>query len=695
MGSSEGAAVSLPSEKPASSAPIEIDDVLMNRYQVKESLKRGGMGTVYKVYDLRLKRIWALKEMIETFINDDEKNKAAERFAREATILASLEHPNLPRVIDFFEERGRFYLVMDYIIGDDLQDVVKKFPGTRAPIPGVLKIATDILNILTYLHRQHPPVVYRDIKPSNIMIRKSDKRIVLVDFGIARALSTQEFAKTEIGTVGYAPPEQYSGHAQPVSDIYALGATMHELISGVPPRVPFQFQPLHEILPDVPRKLEYLIMKALEQETANRWQSATEMQNAIDDYNASPLSDMLSNDDSLSRPLPISTPTPESKIADLPGLESMSLSPIQSPSVSSGSLGSSIHVVQSLQQSFAASSGVQSSFSSPPFSQSSTPSPVAAAPPTKKLSIDKDRSLQNLLSYLEKFGPPKALEGHNGLVGSFSFNPQKPSIASAGYDGTVRLWDLETGQQITSLSELNQHLNFACLSFDGRHLAYSGTMDKVVIHDLRTKIKITEFDKCGRGITGLAYHPKELIIFIGCSDGEIIIYNYAIQNFVRIKYNKIPVSSIAASGDGTYLATGHRDGSLYLWDISTKLQVASVKQHEGPIKCITFAPNNKILASGSSDGLVLLWSAPKLALVKTLRGTMSEIYSIDYVRDNPYLCASSSDRTIRVWDLYDVETNAFFKRQLGLVTRLAYGTYDSVTYFVASTSTGSIYYWKL
>jgi serine/threonine protein kinase len=681
------AAPSMSPEKSDSAVPVDIDDVLMNRYQVKEALKRGGMGTVYKVFDLRLKRIWALKEMIESFINDDEKKKAAERFSREATILASLEHPNLPRVIDFFEERGRFYLVMDFIIGDDLQDVVKSFPGTRAPIPGVLKIANDILNVLSYLHGQRPPVIYRDIKPSNIMIRRSDKRIMLIDFGIARALSTQEFAKTEIGTVGYAPPEQYAGHAQPVSDIYALGATMHELLSGIPPRVPFQFQPLHEILPDIPPKLDSIIMKALEQETGRRWQSAAEMQKAIDDYNTSLRSENPPSQAALSIARAL-----EPKIADLPGLETTSLSHAQNIM---SSPGGAFSVAQSLQKGpDFGSSGVSSSFASLPAAKSSLTPPITPPSPTNLLGSEKEKALQNLHKYLQKFAEPKILEGHSKQVNSFAFHPTKEQIASASMDGTVRLWDLETGQQILSFSEQIHHLHCATFSFDGRHLAYCGTMHNMLIYDLRTKIKITEFDKCGKGISSIVYNPKDLIVYIGCNEGDIIIYNYAIQNFVRLKYNKIPVSSVAVSGDGTYLASGHRDGSLNLWDPSTKTLVASVKQHEGPIRCIAFAPNNKILASGSSDSLTLLWSVPKFSLVKSLRGS-SEIYSLDFVRDHPYLCTSSSDRTIRFWDLYDGELNVFFKRELGLVSRIAYGVYGSTTYFVACTSFGLIYYWKL
>lgn len=256
--------------------------IIQNRYKIIRPIKRGGMGAIYEVLDKRLHKNWALKEMMETFDNEQECNEARERFEREATLLASLTHPNLPRVIDFFDENGKFYLVMDYIAGKDLNDILKKQENRRLPINQVFNIIADILGILDYLHHRNPPIIYRDIKPGNIMVRTEDSKTFLIDFGIARSIAPESTdPKTEVGTVGYAPPEQYTGNPMPCSDLYALGATMHELISGVSPKIPFQFQSLKEIIPTISNEVNHIVLKALELDYHKRWQNAEEMLEAV------------------------------------------------------------------------------------------------------------------------------------------------------------------------------------------------------------------------------------------------------------------------------------------------------------------------------------------------------------------------------------------------------------------------------
>lgn len=262
--------------------PLKNSVIVQNRYEIIRPIKRGGMGAIYEVQDRRLRKRWALKEMIENFDNEQESREANERFEREATLLASLNHPNLPRVIDFFEENERFYLVMDYVPGVDLNDLLKQRKDRKLPLEQVLSVSQDVLDILDYLHHRTPPIIYRDIKPGNIMIRNEDSKTFLVDFGIARSISPESTdPKTEVGTVGYAPPEQYTGNPIPSSDLYALGATMHELISGIAPKIPFQFAPLKEVIPDLPDDLNYIITKSLELDYHKRWQNAGEMLTAL------------------------------------------------------------------------------------------------------------------------------------------------------------------------------------------------------------------------------------------------------------------------------------------------------------------------------------------------------------------------------------------------------------------------------
>ena len=245
--------------------------VLEGRYEIIKLIKAGGMGAVYRAYDRILGHICAVKELLPSC--DDEK--ATEWFRREAELLAGLNHPGMPKVTDYFIHHGRYYLVMNFIEGDDLHKILIKEGKPGLSEEKVIEIAIEILHILHYLHSQSPPVIYRDIKPSNIMIDK-DGRVMLIDFGIARVLTDRDIKKTTVGTPGYAPLEQYRGQVEQRSDIYSLGATMHHLLTGIAP-IPFNFVPVKNVNRKVSDEMESIVMKALKEEPENRFSSAKEM----------------------------------------------------------------------------------------------------------------------------------------------------------------------------------------------------------------------------------------------------------------------------------------------------------------------------------------------------------------------------------------------------------------------------------
>jgi len=259
--------------------------VVQDRYKVIKVVGLGGMGAVYQVQDLRFtgtKRLCALKEMISTVRDGHTRRIAVQSFEREANILAGLNHPAIPKIFDYFTEDVRNYLVLEFVEGMDLEAVLSSV-RTPLPVDRVADWAIQMCKVLSYLHFQTPPIMFRDLKPSNIMIR-SPNQIVLIDFGIARVFQTEQKG-TMIGTEGYSPPEQYRGTAKPEGDIYALGATLHHLLSRRDPRLhpPFTFheESIRTLNPDVSDELEAVIMRALEYETAGRFASADEMKAAL------------------------------------------------------------------------------------------------------------------------------------------------------------------------------------------------------------------------------------------------------------------------------------------------------------------------------------------------------------------------------------------------------------------------------
>jgi serine/threonine protein kinase len=261
---------------------LQTGTMLENRYKIITLIKTGGMGAVYKAVDEKLENICAIKELLPPVYGKQEEYKQiTEWFKREAKILAKLDHPNLPKVSDYFAYKGRYYLIMNFIDGENLETILHKEGKPGLQEEKVIEWAKQVLNILKYLHNLQPPVIYRDIKPSNIMLHR-DGRAMLIDFGIARIINhDSQIKKTAIGTSGYAPVEQCRGNAEPRSDLYALGATIHYLLTGIEP-LPFKFDPLRKMVPSISVEVEDIVMKSLKDRIDERFIDAEEMLKALD-----------------------------------------------------------------------------------------------------------------------------------------------------------------------------------------------------------------------------------------------------------------------------------------------------------------------------------------------------------------------------------------------------------------------------
>jgi eukaryotic-like serine/threonine-protein kinase len=266
---------------------LAIGTVLHGRYKVESVLGLGGMGAVYKVRDLHFTqatKYCALKEMIGKFTDPMDQRTRLSNFEREANILASLNHPAIPDVSDYFAEHGRAYLVIEYIDGRDLEKLLKNTQGMFEE-QSVGSWALQLCDVLHYLHSQRPPIVFRDLKPSNVMLTASN-RIFLIDFGIAKVLQQGKIG-TMVGTEGYSPPEQYRGISDARSDIYSLGAMMHHLLTRSDPReqTPFTFpQRMPSALnPKVSSAMEAVVMRCVEYEPDQRYQDVLELRVALEE----------------------------------------------------------------------------------------------------------------------------------------------------------------------------------------------------------------------------------------------------------------------------------------------------------------------------------------------------------------------------------------------------------------------------
>lgn len=244
--------------------------LLKQRYQLIKKVGVGGYGIVHKAFDTEFGgRPVAIKEINQAELGEKDRAGATKAFQQEAYMLAGLTHPNLPSIYDYFTEGGRSYLVMSYIEGETLEAYMMRAEGGKLPVEKVLMIGTQLASVLSYLHKRNPPIIFRDLKPSNVM-RIHEGQIYLIDFGIARHFKVGKSKDTiALGSPGYAAPEQY-GRAQstPQTDVYSLGATLHHMLTGTDPSdSPFNHSPL-----DLPRhpQLSILINCMLELDPRKR-----------------------------------------------------------------------------------------------------------------------------------------------------------------------------------------------------------------------------------------------------------------------------------------------------------------------------------------------------------------------------------------------------------------------------------------
>jgi eukaryotic-like serine/threonine-protein kinase len=265
--------------------------VLNGRYEIVRRIGGGGMGAVYLAKDRNLGDApRAVKEMVESHLDPAQHEKAIGDFKRESLLLTSLEHPCIPTIYDYFydEASSRFYLVMKYISGGDLASRMRAAPGGRIDEKTVTDWGMQVADVLDYLHSRPKPIIYRDLKPANLMIDGNTGRIMLIDFGIARWVSQQEKGVTAVGTMGYAPPELFSGRVQPASDVYSLGATMFHLLTGSDPQdnplLIFDFtknpRP-RQIAPSISTEMEHILMKAVEYRCEDRYRTAGELRDEL------------------------------------------------------------------------------------------------------------------------------------------------------------------------------------------------------------------------------------------------------------------------------------------------------------------------------------------------------------------------------------------------------------------------------
>lgn len=262
---------------------LEIGSLVDGKYKILTKVGQGGMSVVYLAINEKANKQWAVKEVRKDGIKDFEVVKQG--LVAETDILKKLNHPNLPSIIDVIDTDDSFIIIMDYIQGNSLNKALEEY-GAQ-PQEEVIVWAKQLCDVLGYLHSRTPAIIYRDMKPANVML-KPDGNVTLIDFGTAREFKEKNLADTTcLGTVGYAAPEQFGGMGQTDArtDIYCLGATLYHLVTGMNPcEPPYEIKPIREINPGLSGGLERIILKCTQRDPNDRYQSAAELMYALEHY---------------------------------------------------------------------------------------------------------------------------------------------------------------------------------------------------------------------------------------------------------------------------------------------------------------------------------------------------------------------------------------------------------------------------
>jgi len=619
--------------------------ILKQRYVVLAQVGRGGFGSVYKAADKQLgSRVVAIKEMSQSSMNAQELQEATTAFKREALMLASLKHPNLPHIYDQFTDAGRSYLVMDFIEGKTLEEHLADLQGTLLPIDKTLDIGVQLCDVLTYLHSLQPPIIFRDLKPANVMLTLAG-HIYLIDFGIARHFKPgQTKDTTALGSTGYAAPEQY-GKAQTTAhaDIYGLGATLHQLLTGHDPsESPFTFSPL--VLKNQPALagLDTLIASMVSVDSSKRPASVLLAKQELQ---------RIQHHMRQTHSIQSSVPTSYQAPANVPRMPR-------------GTKGTVLpHIPPMANMLFAC------------IGHSSRVTALAWSPNGKWIaSASYDRTVQlwdttngkQLLTYKE----------HRNRVNALGWSPDNMRLASASDDGTVRIWNPTTGTTLFTYQGHSGPVNALSWSpflstYSGglpSHIASAGADKTVHVWDATTGIVQYIFRNHSDALHAVAWSPDRKHIASAGEDRNVLLW-YPVKeppkksffntltSILSTQRDVLPlrghegrVNSIAWSSDSRYIASASSDQRILIHDAVTGTTLYSYgSRSKGMKNCVSWSPNGKHLASGGNDKTVDIWSMATKKVSFTYHGHIGYVTAVVWSPDGTRIASAGVDRTIQVW----------------------------------------------
>ncbi|MDQ2099286.1 MAG: serine/threonine-protein kinase [Tychonema bourrellyi B0820] len=616
-----------------------IGQLLKERYQVTEKLGQGGQAITYKAKDTQgQNQIRVVKHLCPTSTNPtlseaakhDLWETAKELFGKEAKALAGLgHHPQIPGLLEDFVENGEFYLVQEFIEGQPLS--VELPSGQRWSETQVIQLLHEILSILEFVHSKG--VIHRDIKPDNIIRRRLDNKLVLVDFGAVKLerqlaqVSAKSRRSVSVGTLGYMPSEQQDGKPVFASDLYALGMISIQALTGKnaadlvlhhKKRGEIDWQPLVTVSKELTEVLTGIVRCFPE----DRYQSAEEVLQALNPNGSKINNGGYTPTEIVSEPPKVPPDYRTERVEQPPKIQdwrcihhltghvasvrSVAISPDSQTLVSAGDDNTvkvwhlNSGVSGSLKNTFKPQTGF--------FKGEATYFTSVAISPEGQILASGCLDKTIKLWHLNNGNWIRDLKGHSDSVYSVAISPDSQTLVSAGRENTIKVWNLPTGQALRNLTGHSDSVYAVAISPDSQTLVSASRDNTIKVWNLLNGKLLNTFTGHIDWVHCVAISPDGQTIVSGSKDNTIRLWNIGSGQLIRtLNGHSNWVTSVAISPDGSTLISGSRDKTIKLWNLDNGELIATLTGHLELVWCVVISPDGKSIASSSDDGAIKIW----------------------------------------------------------------------------------------